>query len=259
MPRKICSGREVFRPMLAACGLAVGGWMAADRILFVSGLAIAQEAAKEPATGSKPAHVSVAPGVVTVQQSRIYVFVDKRGVGHQHGVEAKLVEGKLALGAEKNAGQLVFDMKSFDADTDAARRYVGLSGSTDAGTRQAVNENMRGSAILDVNRFPTATFDVDSAKATGETSPKGLPSYLLQGNFTLHGTTRPLSIVVDAEQVKGWLHVRGNFTINQTDYGIRPYSKAFGAIGVTNQLRIYGDLYVAPTDNVVLSQIPQRS
>jgi len=52
------------------------------------------------------------------------------------------------------------------------------------------------------------------------------------------------------------LHIRGNFTILQTDYGITPYSKAFGAIGVANPLRIYGDLYVAPTSQVDMKVIP---
>ncbi len=35
-------------------------------------------------------------------------------------------------------------MNSFDADTDAARRYLGLEGSTDESTRKQVNANMLG-------------------------------------------------------------------------------------------------------------------
>jgi hypothetical protein len=38
------------------------------------------------------------------------------------------------------------------------------------------------------------------------------------------------------------LRVRGNFSILQTQYGIRPYSKAFGAVGVADRLTIYGDI-----------------
>ncbi|QDV45659.1 hypothetical protein Enr13x_55380 [Stieleria neptunia] len=196
------------------------------------------------------------PGAVQTQASRVYVFVDKTGLGHQHGVEAKLSASSLVLGASQNAGKLVFDMKSFSADTAAARKYVGLGGSTDASTRGAVNTNMRGPAVLDVARYPTATFEVTSATATGQTSSRGLPTYQLKGNFTLHGVTRPLAFSADVEQRSGWLHVRGRFSINQTSFGIQPYSKAFGAIGVTDRLTIFGDLYVAPTDQVAMADIP---
>lgn len=237
--------RSVVGRALVQAALLVG-------LLSVHPLSLAQEAA----TATSPSKPK--PGEVETEHSRVYVFVDKTGLGHQHGVEARLVSGTLALGTTENAGRLVFDMKSFDADTDQARKYVGLSGSTDPGTRSAVNANMRGSAILDVTRYPTAAFDITSAAATGQQGPKGLPIYSLQGQFTLHGKTRPLAVNVEVEQVRGWLHVRGNFVIRQTDFGITPYSKAFGAIGVADPLRIFGDLFVAPTDNVASAGIPAR-
>ncbi len=201
---------------------------------------------------------SIGPGDLNLGVSRVYTFVDKTGLGHQHGIEGKLSSGSLVLGAESAAGQLVFDMRSFDADTDAARRYVGLSGTTGESTRSQVNANMKGEYVLDVQRYPKATFDVASAKATGQTSPRGLPTYELTGTFTLHGKRQPLRIVAEVEQARGWLHVRGSFAIKQTSFGITPYSKAFGAIGVADTLRIYGDLWVAPNERISMSEIPER-
>ncbi len=219
-------------------------------LILSSPLLIAQELSA-PSPQVKPADVQT-------DASRIYVFVDKTGLGHQHGVEAVLQKSTLALGAGENAGQLHFDMNSFDADTQAARKYVGLSGTTDDSTRKAVNENMKSAAVLNVKKYPTARFDVTSAKSTGRNNAKGLPLYELAGKFTLHGKQRPLSIVVEVEQVRGWLHVKGVFSIKQTDYGIKPYSKALGAIGVADELRIYGDLFVAPTQHVTMQEIPVR-
>ncbi|MEZ6086998.1 MAG: YceI family protein [Pirellulaceae bacterium] len=207
---------------------------------------------------AKPAPAIYEPADVQTKASRVYVFVDKTGLGHQHGVEAMLGDSTLRLGATNNAGQLVFDMASFRADTAAARKYVGLSGTTDESTRAAVDENMKGSAVLDVSRYPTATFDVTSAEPIGQTSKKGMPLYQLVGQFTLHGVKRPLNVAVEVEQTQGWLHLRGNFAIKQTDFGITPFSKAFGAIGVADELKIYGDLYVAPTEHVSMSEIPAR-
>ena len=186
-------------------------------------------------------------GDVDLQASRVYVFVGKTGLGHDHGVEGRLKSGRVTLGAAEAAGRLEFNMQSFDADTDAARRYVGLKGSTDAGTRKQVNDNMKGAAVLDVQRHPTAVFEIESAQpvaAASKGGPQGLPQYELAGKFTLHGRTAPLRIRVTAEEKDGRTHLRGSFTILQTAFGIRPYSKAFGAVGVADRLTIHGDIWL---------------
>ncbi|MFM8724424.1 MAG: YceI family protein [Planctomycetaceae bacterium] len=186
-------------------------------------------------------------GNVDLQASRGYVFVGKTGLGHDHGVEGRLKSCQVTLGAAAAAGRLEFNMQSFDADTDAARRYVGLKGSTDAGTRKQVNDNMKGSAVLDVQRHPTAVFEIESSQpvaVAGKGGTQGLPQYELAGKFTLHGRTAPLRIRVTAEEKDGRTHLRGSFTILQTAFGIRPYSKAFGAVGVADRLTIHGDVWL---------------
>jgi hypothetical protein len=37
----------------------------------------------------------------------------------------------------------------------------------------------------------------------------------------------------------------GGFTMLQTEYGITPLTKAFGAVGVTDQLSIWEDLWIS--------------
>ncbi|MCA9035474.1 MAG: YceI family protein [Planctomycetaceae bacterium] len=198
---------------------------------------------QQPATSQQPAAQS---GDIDTVASRVYIFVGKTGLGHDHGVEGRIKSGSVKLDTDQNAGSVVFDMRSFDADTNAARRAVGLSGSTDASTRQQVNANMKGSGVLDVQRFPTATFQIDSSKASSQKSRRGLPQYVLNGKFTLHGVTRPLQLNAELEEKDGKHLLRTRFTILQTQYGIRPFSKAFGAVGVTDQLTIHGVLSVTP-------------
>jgi hypothetical protein len=43
---------------------------------------------------------------------------------------------------------------------------------------------------------------------------------------------------------QGFLHLKGAFPLRQTDYGIRPFRKALGAVGVADVLTVYGDLWV---------------
>ena len=182
-------------------------------------------------------------GDVWLQGSRVFVFVGKTGFGHEHGVEGRLRSG--SLGLNDSSGQLVFEMKTFTADTDTARKYVGLSGTTDAGTQTKVNANMLGSHVLDVDHFPTAEFRVTSITPLKTKSPRGLAQYQIEGQFTLHGQTRPIRFTADVEPKKNWQHLRGSFSILQTNYGMTPYSVGLGAIGVADKLTIWGDLWVA--------------
>lgn len=191
-------------------------------------------------------------GDVNLPGSRVYIHVDKTGLGHEHAVEGRLSSGTLNL--NESQGKLVFAMNTFNADTTTARKYIGLSGATDAGTRKKVNANMLGSDVLDVRRFPTATFKVTKVTPLKQKSRRGLPQYQIDGRFTLHGKTRPIRFVADTESQKGWLHVRGAFSILQTDYGITPFSTALGAIGVANKLTIWGDLWVAEQKQVQVSK-----
>ena len=190
----------------------------------------------------------LSPGQIDPHPSRVFMLVGKTGFGHEHGVEGVIKSGFLKLGAASDAGQIVFDMTTFQADTPAARQYVGLEGTTDADTQRQVNANMLGADVLNVRQFPTATFKVNSSLPARTQRSNAPPQYQLEGEFTLHGTTRKLSLVADATTTEGFLRVRGNFSILQSDFGITPYSKAFGAVGVADRMTIWGDLWIAAQD-----------
>jgi polyisoprenoid-binding protein YceI len=202
--------------------------------------------AQATATDSFPSKskAPLAAGEIDTTRSRIYVHVDKTGLGHEHGVEAMLKSGNLQLGANQNVGEIVIDMNSFDADTDEARRYVGLEGTTGNGTRKEVNSNMLGPEVLDVQKYPTATFKVSSIQPVKAIRPNAPPQIQLAGDFTLHGKTNKLTVVANTTKVNGYLRINGNFSILQSDYGITPFRKMMGAVGVADQLTIWGDLWV---------------
>lgn len=206
-------------------------------------------AAADPASSSKPAAGSATQptyqaGDVYLPTSKVYVFVGKRGFGHEHGVVGSLKSGRVLLDREKDAGELVFDMRSFQADTAAARKAVGLKGATAAKTQQEVTSTMLGKSVLNARKYPTAKFMIESSLKQPEVA-SGKESYLLKGQLTIHKTTRPVQVTAEASMEKGWLRVRGKFDMKQTNFGIRPYSKAFGAVGVTDLLTVSGDFWVA--------------
>lgn len=192
------------------------------------------------ASGPQPS----APGDVDLAGSRVYVFVGKAGLGHDHAVMGSLQAGRLRLGAAEQAGVLVFDMRSFRADTAEARKLLGLRGETDPGTRQQVDQNMLGPAVLDVAKHPTASLEVRSALPAPRQPADGKMAYELAGTFTLHGVARPVSIRAEAEAVGPVVRLWGGFTIKQTDFGMKPFAKLGGVVGVADELRIYGDIRV---------------
>lgn len=204
--------------------------------------------------------LNVSPGDVEPTASRIFTFVQGTGMGHSHGIEAKLQSGRLILGAEQDAGQFVFDMKSFDADTKLAREVVGLEGETAAWMRDQVNKEIHSEALLDTLKFSTATFDIESSRPLGLHKKTGNPGYELVGKLTLKGVTQPIKFPVEVALKEGWLHVIGKFAFKQTDYGIKPVSKGLGSVGVTDQLTVNGNIWIAPSaeSTASLEQVKAR-
>jgi polyisoprenoid-binding protein YceI len=192
-----------------------------------------------------PAPAGIRGGVIDTELSRVFIFVDKTGFGHQHGVVGRLKEGSLRV-AREGAGRLVFDMPSFRADTEEARRRVGLEGASSEQEQEQVTANMLGASVLDVEHFPTALFVVASVRRLEERDPSGKSKLTIDGDFTLHGVTRRVRITAIGAQERGFLHLKGSFPVRQTDYGIRPFKKALGAVGVADVLTVYGDLWVKP-------------
>ncbi len=209
-------------------------------------------------TATAPAQDTYEVGDVYLPSSRAYAFVGKTGFGHEHGVIGQIKQGHIDLNAAHDAGSLVFDMASFAADTPEARKFVRLEGPMDASTQQQVNANMRGPDVLDVARHPTATFTIKQIVKLPEASSRGMPQYKLSGDFSLHGTSRPIQVVAEVEDKNGWTHLRGGFSMLQSQFGITPFTKAFGAVGVADQLSAWGDVWIAKQRQVATRQTSQR-
>lgn len=190
---------------------------------------------------------SAQSGSVVVEHSRVYVFVAKKGAGHDHGIEGRVASGEVHLDRAEDVGRITFDLRAFGADTSAARQFFRLPGETPAETQAEVNGNMHGAGVLDVARFPTAEFTIARLRPLPPEAGQAGRPYQLDGELTLHGVKRPLQITATAETVDGGLvRLRGRFAIVQTAYGIKPFSKLLGAVGVGDELQVYGDVYLRP-------------
>jgi hypothetical protein len=206
----------------------------------------------------RPAQITYEVGAVYLPNSRAYAFVGKTGFGHEHGVIGQIKQRRINLDAAGEAGALMFDMASFSAETPEGRKFVGLQGTTDASTQQQVTANMRGAAVLDVARHPTATFTIKQVANLSQLSAHGMVQYKLAGDFTLHGITRPIQVVAEIEEKNGWTHLRGGFAMLQSQFGLTPIKKALGAVGVADRLSICGDIWIAKQRQFAAAPTMQR-
>jgi polyisoprenoid-binding protein YceI len=169
--------------------------------------------------------------VVDPAASEVLVQVGKAGLfkfaGHTHEVAAPVAEGRIEADAADLSRSSV--TLSFQA---AALRVTGKGDPPEDVPK--VQEAMLGPKVLDAARFPQIAFV--SRKVSGKAV--GATAYDLQveGDLTLHGVTRPLTLPVRIEKAgDGALTATAKATLKQTDHGIKPVSVA-GVVNVRNEL-----------------------
>jgi polyisoprenoid-binding protein YceI len=186
---------------------------------------------------------------VDLNASRVYVKVGSAGpLGHEHGIEGRLVQGRIDPG---KTGELVIDMRSFDADTLEARRHVGLAGMVSPSEQKKITANMMGDRVLSVTRFPRAIYKITSITPLDFEAAAPQERYQLDGTLTLHGVTTQVPLIAHLEHTKesGTLRLHVMFNILQSTYGITPFSALGGLARVADRLEIWGDLVLHSSAN----------
>jgi polyisoprenoid-binding protein YceI len=157
---------------------------------------------------------------IDTQHSKVLVHVSKAGLfsafGDNHEIEAPVSAG--VVDAQASTVRLVID--------SAAMKVLDPQLSPDK--RQEVQERMLGPEVLDVRQFPQITFESTAVERRGD---KGM---VVRGNLSLHGQKHP--VVVTVLPVEGGY--RGNATLKQHDYGIKPVSVAGGTVKVKDELKL---------------------
>ena len=89
--------------------------------------------------------------------------------------------------------------------------------------------------VLEASKYPEIRYTCDDVRARdGSKSPLELQ---LNGQLTLHGVTRPESIIARIVVMGDRLRANGEFAIRQTDYGIRLVAVGGKMLQVKNELK----------------------
>jgi polyisoprenoid-binding protein YceI len=94
--------------------------------------------------------------------------------------------------------------------------------------------------VLEIEKFPEIAFT--SSSIVAEQVLEGLFRIGVTGNLTLHGVVRRLQFTSQVAFVGDSLRASGDFTILQTDYNIKLYSVAVGALKLKDELRFTFDI-----------------
>jgi polyisoprenoid-binding protein YceI len=167
------------------------------------------------------------PVPIDVQKSGITVRVFKAGVfsalGHDHEIAAPITGGMVDTTSRRV--ELRFSAAAFRVrDRSASDK-----------DREEIQKTMLGPEVLDADRYPQIVFQSTAAE------PAGAGSFTVQGELTLHGQTRP--ITVQAHQRDG--HYVGTARLKQSDFGMKPIKVAGGTVSVKDEVRVEFDVQLA--------------
>ena len=154
---------------------------------------------------------------------RVYKAGVFSALGHDHEIAAPIAGGTVDSAAHTveirvKAGALkVRDPNVSDKD------------------RAQIQSTMLGSEVLDAASNPEIVFRSTTA------APGGAASWTVNGNLTLHGQTRP--VTVEVKEAGG--HYAGTCRLKQTEFGIVPIKAAGGTIRVKDEILIEFDIQLA--------------
>jgi polyisoprenoid-binding protein YceI len=94
--------------------------------------------------------------------------------------------------------------------------------------------------VLEPDRFPAATFE--SNQVTVQKLGGDLASAHVVGELSFHGVTQSLSLDGRVTSMGTMMRLSGDFTLRQSDYGIKPVSFAAGALKLKDELKFHFEL-----------------
>lgn len=180
---------------------------------------------------------------VNSENSQIVMRVYRGGslarFGHDHVIASRDVRGYVfrANDLREARGDVYVAVDAFTVDEPALRARAGLDTQPSQSDIEGTRRNML--KALEADTYPFITVHLVSV---GEER-----RMMLQADVTLHGVTRTLPVSAELETANApAFYVRGRFSVNQTDFGIKPFSFMGGALQVQDKVDVEFELTLAP-------------
>lgn len=180
--------------------------------------------------------------VLKVASSRSLVSITVRragalaSLGHDHVIASRQLQGYVA--PRLCRADLYVALDGLSVDEPALRDGAGLDTQPSAADIEGTRTNML-SKVLQTQLHPFARVQV-------RTAPDADGEVMLAVALTVHGVTRSLRVPARIGREQGTIRISGALSIDQSDFGITPFSILGGAIQVRDRLDLSFDVRAAP-------------
>lgn len=176
---------------------------------------------------------------VDAQDSRIVFLVYRAGplasFGHNHVIRATAFSGNVYLNKQfaQSGFALTLPVRDFRVDEPAERAAEGadFASQPSAQAISGTKSNMLGPALLDAAHFPVV--NIRSAQVAGSPDKP-----VMTVRITLHGAQHQFKVPVTLTVSAHGVTADGSFAIQQTDFGLSPFSILGGGLQVANQVKV---------------------
>ena len=186
----------------------------------------------EPAPGSRRFAISA-------ERSEVRILVYRAGplaaFGHNHVIRAARIGGEVHVAPDPRRSVLSLELPvaAFEVDAPGARALEGED-FAEQPSAQAVaqtRENLLGPAVLDAAKHPEIR-----VHSLGIVGPDRAPEVLAR--VEIRGVQREVAVPLALELGDRQLAAAGSISVNQSDFGIQPFSVLGGGLRVADTLTL---------------------
>ena len=176
---------------------------------------------------------------VSPQNSQLAIYVLRGGkfsrLGHNHVMTSQNLTGRVWVHPDfgRSGFELSFPVAQLVVDDAEARRAAGSDFPPDIpqSDKDGTRKNMLKPEVLDGEHYPEVK--LRSAKVGGT-----LEAPQVTAHITIKETSRDVEVPVKIEAAGAKLTASGEFDVLQTEFGMKPFSVALGALEVQDRLHI---------------------
>ena len=220
----------------------------ASTVIIAAALLIGCPTATRPPSPSQPQPVSSAPRPsvqgatiyeVNPQPSKVHILVFRGGTlsrfGHNHVMSVQQLHGRVWTHPTlaRSGFEFAFPVAQLVVDDPAARREEGSDFPPEIPEkdRQGTRGNMLREEVLDAEHFPEVSLKSVSIGGTAD-HPN------VTARITIRDASHDVSLTPTIRVEGKRLSVTGEFDILQSEFGIKPFTAALGALAVQDRLRV---------------------
>jgi polyisoprenoid-binding protein YceI len=202
-----------------------------------------------PPVARDPAPEAVQPGVlpadareyrVVAEESLLQILVYRGGamarLGHNHVIASRHLEGEVFIGADASRArfEIRVPVNELTIDEPAMREAAGADfpPGVPQSARDGTRNNLLSGALLDGPNYPRIRL-----RAT-DVAPGTDGGYDVGVEITLKDQAHQVRVPVALQRADGVLTANGEFTLRQSQLGLKPFSVAMGTLVVLDEMTI---------------------